>query len=40
MAAIKDLQSCGFQGFLVGENFMKTNDPGAAALDFISKIEA
>jgi indole-3-glycerol phosphate synthase len=40
IAAIKDLQSCGFQGFLVGENFMKTNDPGAAALDFISKIEA
>jgi indole-3-glycerol phosphate synthase len=40
IAAIKDLQSCGFQGFLVGENFMKTNDPGVAALDFISKIEA
>ncbi|MFT4791644.1 MAG: indole-3-glycerol phosphate synthase [Arcticibacterium sp.] len=40
IAAIKDLQSYGFQGFLVGENFMKTNDPGAAALDFISKIEA
>jgi indole-3-glycerol phosphate synthase len=40
IAAIKDLQSCGFQGFLVGENFMKTNDPGAAAIDFISKIEA
>ncbi|MEJ6547192.1 MAG: indole-3-glycerol phosphate synthase TrpC [Flavobacteriaceae bacterium] len=40
IAAVKDLQSYGFQGFLVGENFMKTNDPGAAALDFISKIEA
>ena len=26
--AIKALQPFGFQGFLIGENFMKTNDPG------------
>jgi indole-3-glycerol phosphate synthase len=30
----------GYQGFLVGENFMKTNDPGAAAQDFIQQLEA
>ncbi len=27
--AIKELQPYGYQGFLIGENFMKTNDPGA-----------
>ena len=38
--AIKDLMTYGYQGFLVGENFMKTNDPGAAAQDFIQQLEA
>jgi len=38
--AIKDLMTYGYQGFLVGENFMKTNDPGAAAHDFIQQLEA
>ena len=34
--AIKELQPYGFKGFLIGENFMKTNDPGAHALEFIN----
>lgn len=37
--AIKDLQSCGYQGFLIGENFMKTDDPGATASSFIKTLE-
>lgn len=40
VSAIKDLMTHGYQGFLVGENFMKTNDPGAAAQDFIQQLEA
>lgn len=36
--AIKDLKSFGYQGFLIGENFMKTNNPGAAAKEFIKAI--
>ncbi|MET4081231.1 indole-3-glycerol phosphate synthase [Pedobacter sp. UYP30] len=32
---IKDLKSVGFQGFLIGENFMKTEDPGKAMKDFV-----
>ncbi len=39
-AAVKELQSHGYDGFLVGENFMKTNDPGVAAAQFIKQIEA
>ena len=38
--AIQDLKNYGYQGFLVGENFMKTNDPGAAAQTFIQTLEA
>ena len=33
--SINELKQFGFQGFLIGENFMKTNDPGRAAIDFI-----
>ncbi|MEI6141522.1 MAG: indole-3-glycerol phosphate synthase TrpC [Mariniphaga sp.] len=33
------LRSRGFQGFLMGENFMKTGDPALACLDFISKLK-
>lgn len=40
ISAIKDLKTYGYSGFLVGENFMKTNDPGAAALAFIKQIES
>ena len=37
--AIQELQTHGYQGFLVGENFMKTEDPGAAARKFINQLE-
>ncbi len=33
------LRGYGFEGFLIGEAFMKTNDPSIAIADFISKIE-
>lgn len=39
VAAIQELQAYGYQGFLVGENFMKTEDPGAAARKFINQLE-
>lgn len=39
VSAIKDLQTYGFEGFLIGENFMKTENPGASASDFIKAIE-
>lgn len=37
--AIKHLQEFGYQGFLIGENFMKTNNPGMEATSFINKLE-
>ena len=36
--AIKELKPHGFQGFLIGENFMKTDDPGKSAADFIKQL--
>ncbi len=36
--AIKDLKTYGYQGFLIGENFMKTDDAGKSADEFINKI--
>lgn len=36
--AIKDLQNFGYRGFLIGENFMKTEDPGNSASQFITKL--
>ncbi len=36
--AIKELQPYGYQGFLIGENFMKTDNPGANAKIFIDKL--
>lgn len=36
--AIKTLQPFGYQGFLIGENFMKTNSPGESASEFIKKL--
>ena len=36
--AISDLKTYGYQGFLVGENFMKTNNPGKSAADFINQL--
>jgi indole-3-glycerol phosphate synthase len=38
-ATIVDLKTYGYQGFLVGENFMKTENPGASAAAFIKAIE-
>ncbi|MBT8323447.1 MAG: indole-3-glycerol-phosphate synthase TrpC, partial [Eudoraea sp.] len=39
IAAIRDLNGYGYQGFLIGENFMKTDDPGRSALDFITNLK-
>ncbi|MCO6163124.1 indole-3-glycerol phosphate synthase TrpC [Flavobacterium sp. NRK F7] len=36
--AVKELQQYGYQGFLMGEHFMKTNNPGATAKEFINTI--
>jgi indole-3-glycerol phosphate synthase len=36
--SIKELKSAGFNGFLIGEIFMKTTDPGLACKEFIQKI--
>ena len=36
--AIKELQTYGYQGFLIGENFMKTDDPGSSAKGFIDQL--
>jgi indole-3-glycerol phosphate synthase len=35
---VKALRSAGFQGFLIGENFMKTPDPGLSLHEFISQL--
>ncbi len=35
---VKALRQAGFRGFLIGENFMKTADPGLALNEFISKL--
>jgi indole-3-glycerol phosphate synthase len=37
--AIQELKSYGYQGFLIGENFMKTHEPGQRAKDFIAKLK-
>ena len=38
ITAIKELKEVGFQGFLIGENFMKTDNPGQEAIDFIKRL--
>nr|WP_036929322.1 indole-3-glycerol phosphate synthase TrpC [Prevotella sp. MA2016] len=35
---VKSLREVGFRGFLIGENFMKTADPGSALREFIEKL--
>ena len=35
---LKELKNIGFEGFLIGENFMKTDNPGEACEAFISQI--
>lgn len=37
---VKDLRQVGYRGFLMGENFMKTNDPGKALKGFIDQLLA
>lgn len=39
-AAILELQKFGFKGFLIGGNFMKTEDPGDSAAEFIQELES
>ncbi|MEE9362814.1 MAG: indole-3-glycerol phosphate synthase TrpC [Cellulophaga sp.] len=36
--AIKILQPYGYQGFLIGENFMKTENPGESAISFLKQL--
>ncbi len=36
---ILDLQSYGYKGFLIGENFMKTENPGASMNAFVEKLK-
>jgi indole-3-glycerol phosphate synthase len=35
---VKDLKKHGFKGFLMGEHFMKTDDPAKACAEFVKKI--
>ena len=35
---IKQLKKAGFNGFLIGENFMKQADPGSAMREFVKEI--
>jgi len=37
--AIKDLKQYGYKGFLIGENFMKTEDPAKSAIEFIENLK-
>lgn len=38
--AIEELKQFGFQGFLIGENFMKTDNPGKSAKNFIQQLKS
>jgi len=35
---VSELRGAGFQGFLIGENFMKTDNPAAAMQDFVNAL--
>lgn len=35
---VKELRKAGYKGFLIGENFMKTDNPGESLRNFIKKI--
>ncbi|MDB5121174.1 MAG: Indole-3-glycerol phosphate synthase [Sphingobacteriales bacterium] len=37
---ILELKQAGFDGFLIGENFMKERDPGKAMMEFVSVMSA
>ncbi len=36
--SIRELRQYGFQGFLIGENFMRSEDPAAAAAEFLKEL--
>ena len=36
--SVLELRDCGYQGFLMGEYFMKTDDPGVSAQNFIKSL--
>jgi len=36
--ALKSLQACGYNGFLIGENFMSDPDPATAFADFVKQL--
>lgn len=38
--AITELKPFGYEGFLIGENFMKTDNPGKSATEFIKQLKA
>ncbi|NHM02032.1 indole-3-glycerol phosphate synthase TrpC [Flavobacterium difficile] len=38
IASVKELQAYGYKGFLIGENFMKTDNAGLAASEFIKQL--
>ena len=38
--AVLDLKNYGYNGFLMGEHFMKTNNPGEAVIEFVQKINS
>jgi len=38
VSAIKELMPYGYKGFLIGENFMKTDNPGLSAETFINQL--
>ena len=38
ISTLKHFKQNGFQGFLIGENFMKTDHPGKACKDFIAQL--
>jgi len=38
-AVVKELKNLGYHGFLIGENFMKTKNPGASCKTFINEIQ-
>ena len=39
IGAIQELKEFGYQGFLIGETFMKTDDPGKSAKEFIDELK-
>lgn len=40
ITAVKELKTFGFEGFLIGENYMKTDNPGQAAKQFIQSLNS